>query len=150
MTGQRECSRSDLNPHWIVTIAIALSVVAYVAVCHLFGAEIQADIGESQRVLIRTVLYALAIVIFPVTSLLRYISLRLNQTMPGDKPAKNRYLVTIIVTQAMIETVALFGLVMFVLGDDFNTLYIFSSMAGLGVFLHRPKMDEYLGIVEVL
>lgn len=150
MTGRREYTKNDLNPHWMVVIAFTLILSGYVFTCHYFGAEIRINIAESQRVLIRTVLYALAIVIFPVTGLLRYVLLRLNQTMPGDKPAKNRYLVTIIVTQAMIETVAVFGLVMFVLGDDYNTLYIFSSMAALGIFLHRPKMEEYLGIVEAL
>ncbi|WP_031434538.1 hypothetical protein [Methylomarinum vadi] len=146
MSGRREYSKKDLNPHWMVVIAFVLFLCGYLFACHYFGSEIQINIADSQRVLIRTILYALAIVIFPVTSLLRYILLRLNQTMPGDKSAKSRYLVTIIVTQAMIGTVAAFGLVMFVLGDDYNTLYIFSSMAALGIFLHRPKFEEYNGI----
>ncbi len=139
-------AKNDLNPHWMVAIAVSLSVIAYLSVCHFLGSEIQIPVDESRRVLIRTVLYALAIVIFPVTSLLRFILLRLNQTMPGDRPAKNRYLLTILLTQAMVEAIALFGLLMFVLGDDYNTLYIFSSMAALGVFLHRPKLEEYSAI----
>lgn len=142
--------KSDLNAHWIIVIAMALTVVVYVGVCHYFGPNIQIGMEESQRVLIRSVFYVLGIIVLPFTSLLRHILLRLNQTMPGDNPAKNRYLVTIAMTQSMVEIVAVFGLVMFVLGDEFNTLYIFSVMAGLGMFLHRPKMAEYLVIVDSL
>jgi len=145
-----EYSKSNLNLHWVVVITMAMTVVGYVFVCHYLDEQIQIGLEESQRVLIRTIFYVIAIVLFPLASLMRYILLRLNHTMPGDNPAKNRYLVTIIVTQAMIEVVAMLGLVMFVLGDDYNTLYIFSSMAALGIFLHRPKMDEYLAIVEDL
>ncbi len=150
MSESSECSKSNLNLHWVVVIAMAMTVVGYVFVCHYLGEQVQIELEESQRVLIRTIFYVIAIVLFPLTSLIRHILLRLNHTMPGDNPARNRYLVTIVVTEAMIETVAILGLVMFVLGDDFNTLYIFSSMAVLGIFLHRPKMDEYLAIVEYL
>lgn len=138
---------NNLNPHWLVTIFVALSVFVYIFVCLYYGPQMQMELEESHRVLIRTLLYVLAIVIFPFTSLLRHILLRLNQTMPGDTPAKKRYLVTVLMTQVMMEAVALFGLLMFVLGDGNNTLYIFSSMAVLGVFLHRPKMTEYEDIV---
>lgn len=150
MIDRVNAEKNDLNVHWIIVIAMALTVVAYIFICHYFGSDIQIGLEESQRVLIRTVLYVLAIVTLPLTSLLRHILLRLNQTMPGDNPAKNRYLVTIVMTQVMVEAVAIFGLVMFVLGDEYNTLYIFSVMAGLGIFLHRPKMGEYLRIIEAL
>lgn len=143
-------SSHDLKMHWLIVTVMALSVTGYILICRYVGLKMQIAVDEPQRVLIRTILYAVGIVIFPVTSLLRHIMLRLNQTMPGDTPARSRYLVTVIITQAMIETVALFGLVMFVLGDDYNTLYIFSAMAFLGIFLHRPRMDEYLQIVSAL
>lgn len=143
-------SSNDLNLHWFIVIVTALTVLGYIVVCRYLGQQIQIGMNEPQRVLIRTILYAVGIVIFPLTSLLRHIMLRLNQTMPGDTAARSRYLVTVIVTQAMIESIALFGLIMFVLGDDYNTLYIFSTMAFLGIFLHRPKMDEYLGVVSAL
>ena len=107
-------------------------------------------ISEEQRVFIRTIFYVVAIILFPLVNLVRYVLLRLNQTMPGDNPAKNRYLITIIVTLASIEVVGIFGFVMFILGDDYNTLYIFSTLATLGVFLHRPKQGEYNQIIDAL
>ncbi|WP_349431844.1 hypothetical protein Q9L42_002680 [Methylomarinum sp. Ch1-1] len=143
-------AKNRLNMHWMIVIAMLLTVVVYVFACHYYGQQMQIGVEESQRVLIRTILYVIAIVTFPFATLLRHILLRLNQTMPGDTPAGKRYLVTVVITQAMMETVAIFGLVMFMLGDDYNTLYIFSTMAVLGVFLHRPKMEEYRGIVRAL
>ena len=150
MNKQSEYSKDNLNRHWFIVIAMSFTVISYVFVCHYFGQQMQIELEVSQRVLIRTVFYAIAIALFPLTSLLRHILLRLNQTMPGDNPARNRYFVTVMVTQVMIEAVAIFGLVMFVLGDNYNTLYIFSAMGALGIFLHRPKMDEYQAIIVAL
>lgn len=141
---------SDLILHWIIVIMMLSMLIAYNIICHLMGSEIQVNIDEDQRILIRTVFYIIAIILFPMVSLIRHILLRLNQTMPGDLPAKNRYLTTIIITLVLVEAVGVFGFVMFVLGDGFNTLYIFSTLGALGIYLHRPKQDEYGGIIEAL
>ncbi len=70
--------------------------------------------------------------------------------MPGNKPAKARYLLTIIVSMALVEGIGVLGFVMFMLGDDFNSLYIFLGLSTLGVYLYRPKQAEYGLIVEAL
>jgi len=147
--------KTDLILPWVIVGSMLAMLAAFLIVCITFGGEIQQPLPEAQRVLIRTILYVVAIVTFPLTNLLRYIQLRLNQTMPyssaapGDV-AKNRYLVTVIVSMALIESVGIFGFVMFILGDNFNTLYIFSGLSALGMFLYRPKVDEYAKILEAL
>lgn len=70
--------------------------------------------------------------------------------MPGNNPAKNRYLVTVIVSMSMMESVGIFGFVMFILGDDLNTLYMFLALSVLGVYLYRPKAGEYNYILAAL
>lgn len=150
MSTQPRPSGADLRPHWLVCAAMLLAVLGYNVICHLWADELQMGVDEAQRVLIRSILYGVAIVLFPFVKLLRHILLRLNQTMPGPKPAKQRYLLTIIVTQMLIELVSLFGLAMFILGDGFNTLYIFSVMGVLGIFLHKPNLGEYLAIESAL
>ncbi len=142
--------KSDLTLHWVVTGIMLCMLISYNIICYTLGAEIQINMAEEQRVLIRTSLYIIAIIMFPLVNLLRYILLRLNQTMPGDNSAKNRYFVTTFVTLALIECIGLFGLVMFILGDEVNSLYIFTVLALLGLFLHRPKMQEYQQIIEAL
>jgi len=142
--------KAELTLHWVIVAMMLSMLVIYNLVCHLMAAEIQINLAEEQRVFIRSILYVVTIAVFPLTNLLRHILLRLNQTMPGDNPAKNRYLMTTVVTLASIEIVGVFGLVMFVLGDGYNTLYIFTSLAVLGVFLHRPREQEYKQIIAAL
>ena len=141
---------SDLTLHWVIVGLMICLLIAYNIICHIISSEIQINIDEDQRIFIRTIFYIITIVLFPVLSLLRHILLRLNQTMPGDKSAKNRYLLTILVTMVFIEIISLFGLIMFILGDHYNTLYIFSVLGALGIFLHRPRQEEYKEIIESL
>ena len=146
MTDQNLSTQSQLRPHWLVVGFLLVLLIAYNLVCHVWGAELRINLDEAQRELFRSVFYGVAIILFPLTNLLRFILIRLNQTMPGDKPAKQRYFVTTTVALLLIETVAVFGFVMFILGDDFNTLYIFSVLGALGLFLHRPKIEELAAI----
>lgn len=158
---------ADLMLPWAITGLMLVTLAATIIICHTLGKQVQPPLPEDQRVLVRTVLYGVAIVTFPVTNLVRHIQLRLAQTMPVTRPAygkagmaesmndalasaKNRYLITILVSISLIESVGIYGLVMFILGDDFNTLYLFIGMSVLGLFLYRPKRDEYNGIVEAL
>lgn len=141
---------NNLTPHWLICAVMLLLLITYNVACHVWGEDIRIDLDESRRVMIRTIFYVIAIVLFPLTNLMRHILLRLNQTMPGETSAERRYLVTVIVTQAMIETVSLFGLVMFMLGDDFNTLYIFTLLGVLGIYLHKPKQAELQSIIYAL
>ncbi|MDP3876773.1 MAG: hypothetical protein Q8Q50_07305 [Methylobacter sp.] len=159
---EREQLKSDLVLPWFIVGMMGLMLAAYLIVCHSLGAQLQQPLPEAQRVLLRTVFYVIAIVTFPLTNLIRHIQLRLNQTMPRSQAApdrtqdsyrldaKKRYLVTIIVSLSLVEVIGAFGLVMFVLGDGFNTLYIFTGLSALGLFLYRPKLDEYVDIIDAI
>ncbi|MDI1278140.1 hypothetical protein [Methylobacter sp.] len=154
---EREPLKSGLMLPWIVVGMMLTMLAAYVVICHTMGEQLQQPLPEAQRVLIRTVFYAVAIVTFPVTNLIRHIQLRLNQTMPCSPvtqgavaTAKSRYLVTVIVSMSLVEVVGIFGLVMFLLGDGFNTLYIFTGLSALGLFLYQPKVSEYSEIIDAI
>lgn len=159
--------KADLLPPRTIAGVMLAMLAIYIIICHSLGKQFQQPLPEDQRILIRTVLYGIAIVTFPLTNLIRHIQLRLNQTMPlartthgkTDTPvsaheafavAKTRYFITALISMTLIESIGIFGFVMFVLGDSFNTLYIFTGMSALGLFLYRPKLDEYNGIIEAL
>ena len=147
--------KSDLFLPWTIVGVMGVMLAAMLAAGIIIGDPLQQPLPEDQRVLVRTILYVIAIVTFPLTNLLRHIQLRLNQTMPytGATPqneAKKRYLVTVIVSLSLIESVGIFGLVMFILVDNFNTLFIFTGLSALGFFLYRPKAHEYDSIIEAL
>lgn len=150
MTQNTKLSHIDLVPHWLLSATFLVILIVYNIICHIWENEIRIILDESERILIRSLLYGITIILFPMVKLLRYALLRLNQTLPGNKSAGQRYLLTIAITLSLIETVGTFGFLMFILGDDFNTLYIFSLLATLGIFLHKPKLNEYLAISEAL
>jgi F0F1-type ATP synthase membrane subunit c/vacuolar-type H+-ATPase subunit K len=162
---ERKQLKSDLVMPWVIVSIMLTMLAANIIVCHVLGGALQQQLPETQRELFRTVFYVVAIMTFPLTNLIRHIQLRLNQTMPrSDKAsriykcddseviaeAKARYLVTIIVSMSLVEVVGIFGLVMFMWGDGFNTLYIFSGLSALGLFLYRPKTEEYIEIIEAI
>jgi hypothetical protein len=90
-----------------------------------------------------------------MTNLLRHIQLKLNQTMPLTQlayrvEARRRYLLTVIVSMTLMESIGTFGFVLFMLGDGNNNLIILTGMSALGLYLYRPKVDEYAKIIEEL
>ena len=157
MQGQlkSEQLKADLFLPWVFQGILLTTQLAYIVACFAFADQIQNTLPDDQRILIRTILYVAAIITFPMTNLIRHIQLRLNQTMPFSDItprtlAKRRYLVTTIVSMLLIESIGVFGFVMFVLGDNYNTLFIFSGLSALGFFLYRPKLTEYISIIEAL
>ncbi len=139
--------QADLLLAGIIRAIGLMSLLAMVAVCHIYAQQIQLGIDESTRIWIRSILYGVAIVTFPVMKFIRHVLLRLNQTMKGDLAPKVRYLLTIIVSMSVAESIGLYGFIMYILGDSFNTLYIFVALSALAMFLYRPQIEEYKMVV---
>ena len=147
---QIETNKNDLTLHWLIVGLMVTVLIIYLVFCHLMESELRLNYPAEQRETIRTIFYIIGIIGFPLSNLIRHIQLRLNQTMPGKKSAKNRYLLTIAVSMIIAESIGVLGVVMYMLGDDFNTLYIFSGLSFLAMFLYRPKLEEYQSIVDAL
>jgi hypothetical protein len=141
---------ADLMIHRAVMALMAAGLAVVVAACIREGEQWQQHWPQDRLIIYRTLFYALAIITFPLTNLIRYIQVRLCQTMPGDKPANRRYLTAVIVSMALIENIGILGIILFLLGDGLNTLYIFTGLAALGFVLYRPKPSEYSSIVAAL
>lgn len=145
-----ETAKKDLLIHWIVFAALLFSLAVYAFIGYNIGAPLRADATAAQPVLLRSTFYAVTIITFPLIKLIRHISLRLNQTMPTATPAKARYLVSVIISLALCESIGIYGLVLALLGDSLNSLWIFTFLAVLAMLLYRPKFDEYQSIVAAL
>lgn len=149
-------SITELHSAWLVVGMMLILLVGYLAVSHHLDNTtlLLRQLPESERIPLRTTFYAITIVIFPLTNLIRHVQLRLNQTMPipdsSGNIAKQRYFRTILISMLLIHTVGVFGLLMFRWGDGYNTLYIFTGLSALGIFLYRPKLDEYQLVVDAL
>jgi hypothetical protein len=114
------------------------------------------DWTEAQRLILRTVFYGVSIILLPITNMLRYIQLRLNHTFPVKIPAEyyqvaqQRYFFTTLVSLCLVEIPGVFGLILFRLGDAVNSLYILLGLSLLGLYLYRPKKNEFTALVQTL
>lgn len=146
--------KSPIFLPWFITSVVILLLCFSIFAAHFY--HFQNPLSEHERIIWRTVFYILAIVFLPLTNLLRHIFLRLNQTMPLlenadlEKTLKIRYTLTVCVSMLLILLIGGFGATVFYFGDGFNSLHILTIVAGLGVFLYRPKRSEYQQIQDAL
>jgi len=139
--------QADLLVPGVIRGLSLLLLGVLITVCHVYGESIQLNWLEEDRVWIRSILYIVAMLTLLVMKFVRHVSLQLN-FKASNKSAKSRYLKTIIVSMLMAEGIGLYGFVMYLLGDSFNTLYIFSVLSALAMFLYRPKVKEYREILH--
>lgn len=146
--------KSPIFLPYLIANLVVLFLASSVFMAHFY--HFQNPLTEHERIIWRTIFYILTILLLPLTNLLRHIFLRLNQTMPLlenanlEKTLKTRYTLTVSVSMFLVLLISSFGSIMFYLGDGFNTLHIFNIVAGLGIFLYRPKLSEYTQIQDAL
>jgi hypothetical protein len=120
--------------------------------------QTQQPLPEARPIMLRSIFYAVAIMLFPLSNLIRHIFLRLNQTMPLqatqhnqiERVAQQRYLLTTSISLLLMSSIGVLGCLLFMRGDSVNNLMIFSGLSVLGLFLYRPKLAEYASIVSAL
>lgn len=137
--------QTDLLSAGIIRAVSLMSLMALLVICHIYVDEIQIGLDESQRITIRTVLYVVAILTFPVMKFVRHVMLRLHR---NEKSPKSRYFLAILISMIISESIGIYGFIMYVLGDSYNTLYIFIMLSALAMFLHRPDKEEYKTLFE--
>ncbi len=139
---------------WLITNVVILLLLLSIISAHFY--PYQHILDENERIFWRTTFYILTIFILPLTNLLRYIFLRLNQTMPllentnVESVVKLRYTLTVSISMLLMLIVGSFGATIFYFGDGVNSLHILTGVALLGVFLYRPKLIEYQQIIHAL
>jgi hypothetical protein len=143
---------ADMRLPWMITVGMASSLLIYLLIAKVYADKLPVELllVEDARVSLRTIFYWLAILTLPFTNLLRHIQLRLNQTMPTATPPQSRYVLTVMISMLLCDTIAWYGLYLFFTGDGLNSLLIFTGLSLLGMFLYRPKLAEYQSIVEAL
>jgi hypothetical protein len=138
---------------WIIWAAMIGSLVVYVVICYQFGEEIRQDMGPHFPVpLLRNIFYGIAILTLFVTHFLKRLMLSgtshtfsSNAVQPvpdsDQAPFLAKYTTALIVSFALSESIGIYGLVLFLLGDGFRTLYTFIGISALAIYVHRPKSE---------
>ena len=139
----------------IIWAAIFGSVFIYVLVCHVvasggFRSEISRGIPLD---LIRNILFGVSIMVLFLAYFIRRHIVSVKQgdsmNMPSS-PASPldlaqflpKYTVAMLISCVLSEAVGIFGLVLFLLGDSFQNLYLFTGVSAIALFYFRPKKEE--------
>lgn len=134
---------------WVLMLG---SLGVYLFICHQFGDEIRAK-AHVPLDTIRQALYLFAVVDVLVTYYTRKIFLSGKITQPKLKPSNSdllqgqpayvsKYATAMIIALALSESIGIFGLVLFLLGDTYQTLHIFISLSAVSMVYYRPKSEE--------
>jgi hypothetical protein len=132
---------------WSSTLA---TLVVYLTIGHFWGefARVSA-LSEATIIVLRTVAYLIALATFPLMGLLRRKMVTIAprqrrqtaQTVIRVTDAA-RYTRTVALSLVLAESMSLWGVVLFILGDNSQTLDLFCGMSALAMVLYRPKASE--------
>ncbi|MGD9040104.1 MAG: hypothetical protein PVH82_10745 [Desulfobacteraceae bacterium] len=151
---ERKENENRLLTLWIIWGGIFGSLFIYAFICHQWGVNIRQTIGPNFPLdLVRNVLYGVAISTLILTHFLRKFllaarssgseSMSLNPPTPSAQSSPiGKYAVAMVASLALSESIGVYGLVLFFLGESFRTLYIFIGISALAMLLYRPKREE--------
>lgn len=136
-----------LWPLKIIWIAMLASLPIYLAAGLLASPALQPLMDAADFSLLRRVLYALAAVTLLVVGRVRRLVLG-EAGAPcraGENPAEARlprYTAAVIVSLALCESVAIYGLVLHLLGKKRMDLFLFVGLAAAAMAYYRPKRED--------
>ena len=147
MGDDRECGRG-VRPITIVWIAMLASLPIYAAAGLLAAPTLPPVLNAAAFGALRRVLYVAAAAILLAVGRVRRLVRNSGAPAPGAErtavpPARGD--AAVIVSLAMCESVAVIGLVLFLLGRNTSDLFLLLGISAAAMVLHRPKTEEGAG-----
>ncbi len=151
---EKEAIEKGLLTLWIIWAAVMGSLFIYVFICHQFGDEIRGNMSQDIPVtLLRNILYGIAAITLFLTHFLKRFMLAGTSSGSVSRASKSgptpnqpaffaKYTTALIVSLAFSESIGIYGLVLFFLGEGFQTLYTFIGISALAIYFYRPKREE--------
>ena len=139
---------------WIIWAAMLGSLFIYVFICHQWGDQLRPTMSPNFPLdLMRKILYGIALFTLLLTHFVRKLILvrRARETQPVSSLAPGttnqptllaKYSIAMIVSLALSESIGIYGFMLFLLGDSFQTLHIFIGLSVIAMFYYRPKREE--------
>jgi hypothetical protein len=143
-----------LHVMWIIWGAMMGSLVIYIVICNLIGDQIRQPIRpDFPLVLLRNIFFGIGIVELIAIHFIRKFILRkssaglgtgsTSQLSPQDLAKMYaKYTTAMINSLALCESIGIYGLILFVLGDSYQVMYTFMIISAAGMLYCRPKREE--------
>lgn len=151
---ERDAIAKGMQTLWVIWAAMLGSLLIYILLCYQLGEGFKASSGPELPIsLLRKILFGVAAVELIMTYYLRRFMLKGRSSAAGahivrgsatmhQPPFVGHYTSVVIVSLAFSESIGIYGLVLFLLGGGFKTLYTFIGISALAMVFYRPKREE--------
>ncbi|QTA78399.1 Uncharacterized protein dnl_06210 [Desulfonema limicola] len=143
----KEDIRKQFRVLQIIWGAMLCSLAIYVIICYLVGDTIResADSGIPIE-LLRNFLFVLSICEITAIYFIRKIVLTVQSDLTPKEFLK-KFIPLSVATYGIAESIGIFGLITYFLGDEVHILYIFIAISAGVLFYYRPvfeELDDYI------
>lgn len=136
----------------IIWTALTMSLIMYVFAVPVLLGEASAVIPDEAYANLRLVMYGAAFATLVASWYLRrFILARKPATTPNrsrQHPGLQRYTTAMIVALAMSEAIGLYGLVLYLLGNNQTDLYSLTLLSAAAMTLYFPRKDDVIQLAE--
>lgn len=138
----------------ILWATLISSLAAYVVLAQMVGEKINVSLPAQTFTTLRTVLYVVSLCTIIGSRILRSKMLAsANQptrslTATDTTPVVRRYISAMVISLGLAEAVALYGVILYVLGKNQVDLYALILAAVTAMLLHAPKRSELLDLAQ--
>lgn len=148
----------QLDSGWRVVLllwgAIFASLGIYFVVCSSIEKNLQINIDiDFPLETLKYTFFGISFITLFVVHYLRKFLLRptnpvssSRQTQPVKHPALVKYTVAILITSALLESIGIYGVVLFLLAKDTSSLYQLLIISAVAMLFFRPRKDELLNL----
>ena len=144
MNDESDILQKNFRVAQVIWVAILAALVIYAMVGNALHGRDFVDSESIPLELIRNILWAVTAATLIGSWILRKRMLAasgLDGPLSEDE-AGARYRTVTMIGSGLCEAVGLFGLVLVLLGDSLQTLYLFVLVAAVAMLVHRPKITE--------
>ncbi len=160
MVEEKGTLQRGLRTLWIMWAGMFGSLFIYIFICHQLGVGKMSPMGSDFPIkTVKNALYLVVMAELAVSYLLRKHLLKAQSPQSrlrhlqmtshrATHPAVALYTTAVILSLAIAESIGIYGLLLFLLGEDFRTLYMFIAVSALALFYYRPKREELEDLVN--
>ena len=151
---EKDAIKKGMMTLWIMWAAMIGSILIYIYIVYAFGYEIRQPLHpDFPMEHLRSILYGISIITIVLSYYLRKLLLAVkngnvsseflkSKAQPNQPLFVGKYTIALMISLALSESVAIYGLVLFLLGANFQTFYIFTAASALSMFFFRPNRTE--------
>jgi len=159
LSTQKKLLQDVMNKAWIIWAAMFGSLAVIVIACYAMSDTLKLFALQDFSIsLARNILLAVSAVLFVMTGNIRRFQMhgksiaqriaRRNRSESDINLILLKYMSVMIISLMLSEIIGIFGLLLFLLGQDFSSLYIFVAFSAVSMLINCPKSKEVQNILE--